>query len=124
MFYEVMFRNNSCTEIDMINISTNFKKDTSLIEYNKCKDVVENGGRTFGAWVRKDYIKPNQVFKIRVYYLKDCLLYSNSEVALTIYLKDINGRYWRQNFDPISNKVGGSEKTDRTEMVNNFRGRL
>ena len=72
-------------------------KNLSLIELERKEFYITKKLLNYGVWSNKRYIKPGQTLKLRVYYIKEQIIVSNlGTPVLTIWLNDINGRYWSQ----------------------------
>ncbi len=96
-FVEYEFKNIGMTEIEDICISTNLPKDTALLDMGEKTVYITNGILNYGVWSRKEFIKPGDLFKLRVYYIEKQIVVSNiGSPLLTVWLRDTNGRYWSQ----------------------------
>lgn len=97
VFVEYELKNTGSTEISDICITGNLPKNLSLIELERKEFYITKKLLNYGVWSNKRYIKPGQTLKLRVYYIKEQIIVSNlGTPVLTIWLNDINGRYWSQ----------------------------
>lgn len=97
VFVEYELKNTGSTEISDICITGNLPKNLSLIELERKEFYITKKLLNYGVWSNKRYIKPGQTLILRVYYIKEQIIVSNlGTPVLTIWLNDINGRYWSQ----------------------------
>ena len=112
-FVEYCFKNTGKTEIDDVCITTNLQRNTAVFELERRDIYITENLLNYEVWANKRYIKPGQEIKIRVYYSKDEVIGSMISYPLTIWLHDINGRYWEQNFGSPNNDVEISRLSNR-----------
>lgn len=111
---EYEFRNIGHTEISHLFISTNFKKETALFsakgEINRFHYI--NELLNYSECLDK-FIKPGEIIKVNISYLDNEILSGMHSAAVTLWLVDINGRYWQQPLFAPGNKIYDSNLTDR-----------
>ena len=97
VFVEYELKNVGLTEIKDICVTSNLPKNVSLIELERKEFYINESLLNYDVWSNKRYLKPGDVFKLRVYYVKGQIVISNiGSPLLTIWLDDVNGRYWSQ----------------------------
>lgn len=97
IFVEYELKNTGLTEISDICITGNLPRNLSLVELERREFYITENLLNYEVWSNKRYIKPGQSFKLRVYYIKEQVMVSNlGSPVLTIWLNDVNGRYWSQ----------------------------
>lgn len=116
IYVEYEFQNTGLTEIDSVCITSNLPKNMSLFELERKEFYINENLLCYEVWSHKRYIKPNGTIKIRVYYIKDKIIRSPISYPLTIWLQDINGRYWSQSFNCPINEIEISEYSTRDDF--------
>ena len=116
IFVEYEFKNSGNTEIEDICITSNLPKSMSVFALERKELYINENLLSYEAWAHKRYIKPGQSIRIRVYYIKDQIIVSPISYPFTIWLRDINGRYWRQNFNCPNNEVEISMYSNRNDF--------
>lgn len=116
IFVEYEFKNTGNTEIEDICITGNLHKSMSVFEFERKELYINENLLSYEAWSHKRYIKAGQTIKLRVYYIKDQIIYSPISYPFTIWLHDVNGRYWRQNFNCPTNEVEISIYSNRDKF--------
>ena len=93
--YELI--NSGLTEIEQMCATCNLPKNVSVVELETRESCINNCFLSYEAWANKDYLKPKQTIKLRVYYIKEQVVVSNiGSAVLTLWLRDINGNLWSQ----------------------------
>lgn len=96
-FVEYELKNTGLTEIADICITGNLPKNLSLVELERKEFYITENLLNYEVWSHKRYIKPGQTLKLRIYYIKEQVMISNlGTPILTIWLNDVNGRFWSQ----------------------------
>lgn len=116
IFVEYEFKNNGNTEIEDICITSNLPKIMSVFEFERKEIYINENLLNYGVWAHKRYIKPGQTIRLRVYYVKDQIILSPISYSFTIWLHDVNGRYWAQNFNCPVNEIEISNYSNRDEF--------
>lgn len=116
IFVEYEFKNTGNTEIEDICITSNLPKSMSVLEFERKEIYINENLLSYEVWSHKRYIKPGQTIKLRVYYIKDQIISSPISFPFTIWLHDVNGRYWRQNFNCPVNEIEISNYSTRDEF--------
>ena len=98
IFIEYELKNTGLTEIEDFCISSNMPKIMAAIELERKDFYITENILNYEVWSNKRYIKPDETVKIRIYYIKDQIITGLISYPLTIWLHDINGRYWEQSF--------------------------
>ena len=116
VFVEYELKNIGLTEIDDICVTSNLPRNVSVFEYERRDLYINENLLNYEVWANKRYIKPGEGLTIRVYYIKDQVMTGMISYPLTIWLHDINGRYWQQNFGSPLNDVEISRLSSRKEF--------
>ena len=121
IFVEYELKNTGLTEIEDICITSNLPKNMSLV-YLKTRDFYINENLlNYDVWANKRYIKPGQSINIRVYFINEHIIYSNlGNPILTVWLKDVNGRFWSQALDCPNNEIYNSINFKYIDFKNNI----
>ncbi len=98
-------KNTGLTEIEDICITSNLPKDTVVIELERKEFYINENLLNYEVWSNKRYIKPGESIKIRIYYLTEQVITGMIRYLLSIWLHNINGRYWKQNFNSPYNEI-------------------
>lgn len=115
---EYTLKNTGMTEIVEVCATSNLPKNMSVFPYERKDFFITNKMINHDVWSDHKYIKPGDFFNIKVYYLKDQIIYSNlGNPTITLWLLDINGRLWSQSFSCPDNEVG----VPYLNNINNFR---
>ena len=105
-FVEYELKNTGLTEIADICITGNLPRNLSLIELERKETYITENFLNYEVWSNKRYIKPGQSLKLRIYYIKDQVMVSNlGTPIITIWLNDVNGRYWSQLLQALITKL-------------------
>lgn len=118
VYVEYELKNTGKTEIEDICITSNLQKSMSVIEFERKDFYINENLLNYEVWSHKRYIKPGQTIKVRIYYVKEKVISSYLSYPFTIWLLDINGRYWRQNFNSPNNEIEISSYSSRAEFKN------
>lgn len=105
---EYELENIGLTEINQIFIvSTNPKK--VLKEFERIKNSIDESSLMRGALFEKRYIKPGETIKLQIFFEKED---GNASLSFpsVVWLYDVNGRYWKQNFLVGTSKIEISER--------------
>lgn len=106
VYVEYILKNIGQTEIIDICLSTNLPRNTSLLELDERKFYIKEKLLNYNVVSNKRYIKPGDHIKIRIYYIKDKIIGSIiGSAAITVWLRDVNGRYWSQSLFCPDNKI-------------------
>lgn len=105
VFVEYEFKNTGNTEIEDISITSNLPKIMSLFEFERKDIYINENLLCYEVRSHKRYIKPGQTIRLRVYYVKDQIICSPFSYPFIIWLRDVNGRYWTQNFNCPVNEI-------------------
>lgn len=117
IFVEYKFKNTGNTEIEDICITSNLPKNMSVFELERKKFYIDNNILNYDVFAHKRYVKPGQVIKIRIYYIKDKVINNFLSHPFTIWLHDINGRYWRQSFNSPIKEIEISSLSSRNDFI-------
>lgn len=116
VYVEYEFKNTGLTEIEDVCITSNLPKNMAAIELERKDFYINEKLLNYEVWSNKRYIKPGISIKVRIYYVKDQIMTGSISYPLTIWLRDINGRYWEQNFGSPSNDVEMSRLSSRKKL--------
>ena len=116
IFVEYELKNTGNTEIEDICITSNLPQNMSIFELERKEFYIIENLLNYEVWSHKRYIKPGKTIKVRIYYLKDKIITSPISYPFTIWLQDINGRYWKQNFNSPINEIEISTYSNREEF--------
>lgn len=120
-FVEYELKNTGLTEIADICITGNFPRNLSLIELERKETYITENFLNYEVWSNKRYIKPGQSLKLRIYYIKDQVMVSNlGTPIITIWLNDVNGRYWSQLLASPNNQIEISRYRKYSEFRENI----
>lgn len=98
VYVEYEFMNTGHTEIIDISVANNYHRNYSIVELERKDFYINNRLLNYGVWSNKRYIKPGQTCKIRIYYVDEEVICSELGMPiLTIWLRDVNERYWSQS---------------------------
>lgn len=121
IFIEYELKNTGLTEISNICITSNLPKNLSLIELERKEFYIVENLLNYDVWSNKRYIKPGQTFKLRIYYIKEQIIISNlGNPVITIWLNDVNRRYWSQLLATPSNQIEISRFRKYSEFRENI----
>lgn len=121
VFVEYELKNVGLTEIKNVCVTSNLPKNVSLIELERKDFYINESLLNYGVWSNKRYLKPGDVFKLRVYYIKGQIVVSNiGSPLLTIWLDDVNGRYWSQALSTQTNEIEISRLCSYSEFRESF----
>lgn len=97
VYVEYKFINNGLTEIEDICVTSDLQRYMSLIAL-ETKDVyIKKHLLNYDVWSNKRYIKPKDLFVLRVFYVKDQVPSTiMGAPELVVWLKDVNGHIWKQ----------------------------
>ena len=87
------------------------------IELERKEYYINENLLNYEVWANKRYIKPGKSIKIRIYYIKEQIISSLISYPLTIWIHDINGIYWEQNFGSPNNDVEKSRLSNRKHFM-------
>ena len=117
VFVEYELKNVGLTEIKDICVTSNLPKSVSLIELERKEFYINESLLNYDVWSNKRYLKPGDVFKLRVYYIKGQIVVSDiGSPLLTIWLDDVNGRYWSQVLSTQTNEIEISRLQNSSEF--------
>ena len=120
-FVEYELKNTGLTEIADICITGNLPRNLSLIELERKETYITENFLNYEVWSNKRYIKPGQSLKLRIYYIKDQVIVSNlGTPIITIWLNDVNGRYWSQLLASPNNQIEISRYRKYSEFRENI----
>ena len=120
-FVEYELKNTGLTEIADICITGNLPRNLSLIELERKETYITENFLNYEVWSNKRYIKPGQSLKLRIYYIKDQVMVSNlGTPIITIWLNDVNGRYWSQLLASPNNQIEISRYRKYSEFRENI----
>lgn len=120
-FVEYELKNTGLTEIADICITGNLPRNLSLIELERKESYITENFLNYEVWSNKRYIKPGQSLKLRIYYIKDQVMVSNlGTPIITIWLNDVNGRYWSQLLASPNNQIEISRYRKYSEFRENI----
>lgn len=120
-FVEYELKNTGLTEIADICITGNLPRNLSLIELERKETYITENFLNYEVWSNKRYIKPGQSLKLRIYYIKDQVMVSNlGTPIITIWLNDVNGRYWSQLLARPNNQIEISRYRKYSEFRENI----
>ena len=106
VFVEYELKKVGLTEIKEICVTSNLPRDMALVELERKEFYINEGLLNYGVWSNRRYVKPGEALRMRVYYLKGQVIVSSlGSPVLTIWLEDINGRYWSQALLSPSNEI-------------------
>lgn len=81
-------------------------KNLSLVELERKEFYIKENLLNYEVWSHKRYIKQGQTLKIRIYYIKEQVMISNfGTPILTVWLNDVNGRFWSQLLASPSSQI-------------------
>lgn len=112
IFVEYVFKNTGFTEVEDVRVASNLPKSLSIVEFEKKEIYFYENMLNYVVYGEKRYIKPGQTIRIRVYYIKDQIIESLISYPLTLWLHDVNGKYWEQNFGSPRNDIETSRLSD------------
>ena len=116
VYIEYELKNTGLTEIEDICITSNLPKDTVVIELERKEFYINENLLNYEVWSNKRYIKPGDSIKVRVYYVNEQIVTGLISYPLSIWLHDINGRYWKQNFNSPHNEIEKPIYSSRKEL--------
>lgn len=120
-FVEYELKNTGLTEIADICITGNLPRNLSLIELERKETYITENFLNYEVWSNKRYIKPGQSLKLRIYYIKDQVMVANlGTPIITIWLNDVNGRYWSQLLASPYNQIEISRYRKYSEFRENI----
>lgn len=106
IFVEYELKNTGLTEIADICVTNNLPRDLSFVELERREFYITENLLNYDVWSNKRYIKPGQSLKLRIYYIKEQIMVSNFDnPILTLWLKDVNGRFWSQLLASPDNEI-------------------
>lgn len=117
MYVEFELKNTGLTEIEDVCVTSNLPKNMAAIELERKDFYINENLLNYEVWANKRYIKPGKSIKIRIYYIKEQIISDLISYPLTIWLHDINGRYWEQNFGCPNNDVEKSRLSNRKHFM-------
>lgn len=111
---EYEFINTGKTEIDSIYVVSNQPRTTAITNLGLREAIIRNGSLIYHAWSPKRFIKPDDTFSIRVFFIKgeENKISPVSSMA-AIYMEDINGNLWNQPFFCPTKEMENSHRTTR-----------
>ena len=117
VFVEYTFINTGLTEIEEICVSSNLQRWMSLVELERKDFYFNNHLLNYGVWANKRYIKHNESFKLRVYYVDGQIPTTTFQCPeLIVWLKDVNGFFWSQTLNAPFNEIEISKMTSYSEL--------
>lgn len=119
IYSEYFLKNTGLTEIDSFCITSNFPKSMCVIDKNMRDYYYSRKLLNYDIWSKKRFIKPGDCIRIRIFFIKDKVIQSPISYPFTIWLNDVNGRYWEQKIDGITNSIEISTLGDRNLLFNN-----
>ena len=106
-FVEYELKNTGLTEISQICITSNLPKNMSVMELEKRGFYLKENLLNYDSWATKRYVKPGETMKLRAYFIKEKIIYSNhGNPIFTIWLHDVNGRVWYQTLNAPMVEIG------------------
>lgn len=96
VYFEYKLKNIGKTEIDYFTIASTMPKTVSVINLTLKSTLLEDNFVSYEADCNKRFIKENDSVVIRVYYHKDEIINGLLGASLCIYMRDINGKMWKQ----------------------------
>ena len=117
VYVEFELKNTGLTEIEDVCITSNVPKNMVAIELERKEFYINENLLNYKVWANKRYIKPGKSITIRIYYIKEQIISGLISYPLTIWLRDINGRYWEQNFGSPNNDVEKSRLSNRKQFM-------
>lgn len=118
-FVEYELRNTGLTEIEEVCVTSNLPKTMVVIPLERRQIYIDEMLLNYDVWANRRYIKSNKSIKLRIYYLKDKILDSPISYPFTIWLHDINGRYWEQKIDGKTKLIEISYLSSRESLIDN-----
>ena len=110
-FIDVLLENTGKTEIENIFIASNPRYESAFDL--KTKDFfVERKILSCGAYVGQRFIKPGEFVRVRIHFLEN----ENIRTALSVWIIDINGRYWRQSLNINRKEIEKPELKSRRDF--------
>ena len=117
VYVEFELKNTGLTEIEDVCITSNVPKNMVAIELERNEFYINENLLNYKVWANKRYIKPGKSITIRIYYIKEQIISGLISYPLTIWLRDINGRYWEQNFGSPNNDVEKPRLSNRKHFM-------
>ena len=117
VYVEYEFKNTGLTEIEDVCITGNIPRNMAVLELERKDFYINENILNYEVWSNKRYIKPGDTLKIRVYYIQEHIISGSFSYPLSIWLNDINGRYWRQNFGSPLNDIEKPVYSSRKEFM-------
>ena len=97
-FVEYELVNSGLTEIQDLCATCNLPRSISIFELDDREVNIKNHLLNYEAWGKKRYVKPKEIIKLRVYYIRDKIVVSNiGSPVLTLWLRDVKGNLWSQS---------------------------
>lgn len=120
VFAEYMLKNIGNTEISQVYFVSNLPKDTSIFNTTKAENVMCYDHHLYSRRVRLDaYIKPDQIIRIRVYFVSNKIVYSSfGNPLISLWVVDEFGKMWYQDLDAPNNSISDARLTDKTLFCN------
>ena len=119
VFVEYELKNTGLTEIEEIAITSNMPRTVCVMQLERREFYISEKVINYDVWSQKRYIKQGQSFKLRIYYLENKIIKGMISYPFTIWLHDVNGRYWEQKIDGTTNLIEISFLSNRETLVNN-----
>ena len=119
IFVEYEFKNTGFTEIEEVCITGNLPKNMTVVEFERKDFYINENLLNYAVWCNKRYIKHGQTLKVRVYFINNHIIHSNlGNPILTVWLKDINGKYWSQSLDCPNDNIEISKYQNHKNFKN------
>ena len=116
-YVDYKMKNIGMTEIIDVCATVNLPKSASLVSFDEAKSLIESQMIKYESWTNKRYIKPGESFSFRVYYVQNQILGSSfGNPTITLWLIDINYRYWCQTLYSPTFEIENSVETTRKEL--------
>ena len=113
---EYDFINTGKTEIDTVCVVSNQPRTTSIFELEVREFLIKRGLLSYEAWSEKRFIQPGETFSIKVWYIKEQVIYSPISAVASIYMEDINGHLWHQPLFCPTNVMENSTRASRNDF--------
>ncbi|MCQ2776649.1 MAG: hypothetical protein MJ217_02925 [Bacilli bacterium] len=131
--FEYKLKNIGLTEIDDVALVCNLYKDTALFDLEMSPLYIEDKLLNYVVYSEKRFIKTNDEIIVRIYFLKSKIIVGTLGASCSLYIRDINGRYWHQPIFVPDNSIESStlssyknfkNYTDIDVAIKCFRGEL
>ena len=94
--FEYRLKNIGLTEIDDVALVCNLYKDTALLDLKDSNVYIDQKFLNYVVYCEKRFIKTNDEIIVRIYFLKSKIIVGTLGASCSLYIRDINGRYWHQ----------------------------